>query len=144
MCSVTGASCTRRSVLWRTSPSVLGNSDWQTDTLGICHTVLALKVVFMLFSPALREYISANTHTGTHIVAYALLFRCSPPFVCREIQKKFLLTMQLALISFSMKVWKVWKGNVWYLAIHGECVVYRALEAFSLLHVSPVLPIRIR
>jgi len=40
MCSVTGAACTGRSVLWRTSPSMLGNSEWQTDTLGICHSSL--------------------------------------------------------------------------------------------------------
>lgn len=111
-------------------------------------TVLSLKVLFVLYSPALREHIcrcARCMHACACAFAYMLGFSdVSLFFVCREIQKSSFFTMQLALISFSMKMWKVWKGSVWYLTIRGECVVYRALEAFPLLPVSPFFPIRIR
>lgn len=91
MCSVTGASCTGRSVLWRTSPSMLGNSDWQTDTLGICHSSLFKSSLCAIQLNSTRVHIRKHTRAGAYTpcaAAYAQLFRCIPLFVCREIQQK--------------------------------------------------------
>lgn len=64
MCSVTGASCTGRSVLWRTSPSMLGNSDWQTDTLGICHSSLFKSSLCAIQPDSARVHIRKSTRAG--------------------------------------------------------------------------------
>lgn len=94
MCSVTGASCTGRSVLWRTSPSMLGNSDWQTDTLGICHSSLFKSSLCAIQPGSARVHMllrEVYARLRACVCVYARLFRCIPLFVCREIQKKLLL-----------------------------------------------------
>lgn len=109
MCSVTGASCTGRSVLWRTSPSMLGNSDWQTDTLGICHSSLFKSSLCAIQPDSARVHIRKLTRAGAHTpraAAYARLFRCIPLFVYREIQKK--LPLQFNGLS-SPLAWKCGK-----------------------------------
>lgn len=54
-------------------------------------TVLSLKVLFVLYSPALRAHMllrEVYARLRVCVCVYARLFRCTPLFVCREIQKK--------------------------------------------------------
>ncbi len=102
-------------------------------------TVLSLKVLFVLFSPTLRKYIYANAHAQARIhlvLRHMLSFSDVSLYLSERNPKEAPFTIQLALISFRMKVWKVWKGSVWYLTIRGECITPWMLSppfCFSLL-----------
>ncbi len=144
MCSVTRASCTGRSVLWRTSPSMLGNSDWQTDTLGICHSSLFKSSLCAMQPDSAQVHIRKRTRAGAHTpraASYAQLFRCIPLFVCREIQKK--LPLLFNWLSSPLE-WKFGKFGKEVFGISPSVGSVSRLGCFPLLSVSPFFPMRIR